>query len=93
MPAVGQHAGLDAAHVEVVEHGLDLQAHEGRLEGDDAAHLGRVLRRHGRERAGAVDAQRGEGLEVGLDARTPARVGTGDRQRRRAVSASGTEPP
>ena len=52
--SIGQHAGLDAAHVEVVEHGLDLQAHERRLERHDAADAGRVLGRHGGERAGAV---------------------------------------
>ena len=82
----GQHAGLDAAHVEVVEHRLDLLAHERGLEGHDAAHLGRVLRRHGGQGTGAVHAQGGEGLEVGLGAGAPARVGAGDGERRAVVS-------
>ena len=70
----GQHAGLDAAHGEVVEDRLDLLAHEGRIERDDAAHLGRVLRGDRRQRARAVHAQRGERLEVGLRARAAPRV-------------------
>ena len=82
-PRGGQHAGLHAPYVEVVEDRLDLLAHEGRLEGDDTAHLGRVLRGHRGQGAGAVHPQRGEGLEVGLGTRTSARVGAGDGQRRR----------
>ena len=56
MAVVRQHPGLDAAHVEVVEHRLDLLAHERGLEGHDAAHLGRVLRRHRGQGARAVHA-------------------------------------
>ncbi len=86
MGAVRQHAGLHAAHAEVVQHRLDLPADERRLEGHDAAHLGRVLRGHRGQRARPVDAEGGEGLQVGLRTRTAARVRTGDGQRRRWVS-------
>ena len=79
---VRQHPRLHAADSEVVEDRLDLVPHEGRLERDDAADLGRVLRGDRRQRAGAVDAERGEGLEVGLRARTAPRVRPGDRERR-----------
>ena len=51
-----QHPRLDAAHGEIVEHRLDLLPYEPGLEGHDAAHLGRVLRRHGGEGARAVHA-------------------------------------
>ena len=48
-----------------------------------AAHAQRVLRRDRGDGAGSVDAERGEGLEVGLDARAAAGIGAGDRQRDR----------
>ncbi len=44
-------------------------------------HPQRVLRRDERERAGAVDAEAVEGLEVGLDAGAAARVRAGDGER------------
>jgi hypothetical protein len=78
----GQHSGLDGAHGEVVQDRLDLLPHESRLEGDDAADLCRVLGGHRRQGARAVDVESGEGLQVGLDPRTPTRVGAGDGQRR-----------
>ena len=60
--------------------------HERGLQSDHATHLGRVLCGHRGDGAGAVHTERGEGLEVGLCAGTPARVGSGDGQRRRGVS-------
>ena len=81
--AVGQHAGLHAAHLEVVEDGLDLQSHERRIEGDDTTDPCCVLGRNRGERAGAVDTQRRESLEVRLRARTTSRVRASDRQRGR----------
>ena len=63
-----QHADLDRPHVEILDHRLDLGRDDlGR--GDvDGAHAERVLRGQRRDRAGAIDAERGEGLEVGLNA-------------------------
>ena len=62
----GQHPGLDAPDVEVVEDGLDLQEDEPGFHGGDAAHLGGVLRGHRRQRRCPVYAVCGECLQVGL---------------------------
>jgi hypothetical protein len=81
--AGGQHAGLDTEDVEIIQHGLDLEAHEVGVEGHHAADLGRVLCRDRGQRRRAVHAVGGEGLEVGLYAGATARVRAGDGQRRR----------
>jgi thiazole synthase len=78
-----QHPGLDAAHREVVEHRLDLLPYEPGFQGNDAAHLGRILRRHGGEGARAVHPERSESLQVGLCAGAAARIRAGNGQRRR----------
>ncbi len=63
------HADLDGADGKVVEHGGDLGGDHAGGDVVDAADAERVLRRDGGDNAGAVDAERREGLEVGLDAR------------------------
>ena len=47
----------------------------------NARDASRVLRGERRDRAGAVDAERGEGLQIGLNARAAARIRAGDGQR------------
>jgi len=77
---IGEHADLHGVDADVVEDGVELRAHErgvGRVDRRDAA---RVLRRERRDHARAVCAERGERLQVGLDARAAARVGAGDRE-------------
>ena len=77
---VRQHAELDRADPEIIEAGIDLRAQEvdrRHVHGGDAA---RVLRGQRGDRAQAVHAMRGEGLEVGLDAGAAAGVGAGDGQ-------------
>ena len=80
--AVASMPVFTARHGEIIEDGLDLLLHEGGLQGDDATHLGRVLCGHRGEGTGTVDVQRGKGLQVGLCAGAPARVGSGNGQRR-----------
>ncbi len=70
-------------HREVVQDGLHLLAHEAGLQGHDGAHLGCVLCRHRGEGTHPVDPVGREGLQIGLRARTAARVGPGDGERRR----------
>lgn len=75
-----QHAGLDRVRAEFGKHGFELLSHErgrGRLNG---AHAAWILRRETGDHRGAVDSQRRERVEVGLDARAAAAVRTGDGQ-------------
>jgi hypothetical protein len=76
-----QHADLDGGHRKVLGHRIDLRRHERRLQHLDGPDAGRVLRRDGRERARAEDAEGGERPEIGLDPRAAARIAAGDRQR------------
>ncbi len=79
------HPDLDRVDVEIAENRIELRGHEigGHLM--DAADAARVLRGQGRDDGGAVDAERGKGLEVGLDAGAAGRIraGDGERDRRR----------
>src|SRR6185437_4440060 len=65
---------------EIIEHGVEFGSQvprRHRMHGTDAL---RVLRGQRGDRAGALDAQRREGFQVGLDARATAGIGTGDGQ-------------
>ena len=76
---VEEHPGLHGGGAQFGEDGLDLRADDGGLRGLDGGDPLGVLRRQASDGAGAVDTEGGEGLEVGLDARAPAAVGTGNR--------------
>ena len=80
-----EHADLDRVHREVAQHGVHLRAHERRRSMPWMPwHAQRVLRRQRRDHRAAVDAQRREGLQVGLDAGAAAAVGAGDGEGDRA---------
>ncbi len=75
---VGQHAQLYRVNVEIVETGIQLRAQEvdrRHMHGDDAT---RVLCGQCGDCGEAVHAMRGEGFQVGLDARPSTGVGAGD---------------
>ena len=75
-----QHSHLDRRRGRPGEDGLDLRAHHpgrARVNAEDGP---RVLGRDAGDRAGAMHAQRGKGLEIGLDARPASAVGAGDGQ-------------
>ena len=76
-----QHARLGCPDIEVVEHGVELCGHEAGPDRRDRVHAAGVLRGERRHHTRAVDAESGEGLEVGLDARPAARVRAGDGER------------
>ena len=89
-PRVAEHADLDRGDVEILENRVDLRARRSsRRSGVDRADAERVLRGHRRDRARAVDAERGEGLEIGLDPRAAAGIRAGDRQRDRRPRGHG----
>ena len=75
-----QHADLDRINPDVVDHCLDLRAHDRGRNDVNRTDPARVLRGHGRDRDRAVHAAARERLEVGLDAGAAAGVGTGDRE-------------
>ena len=72
---------LRGAHLEILGHGGDLPRHQPGRQQLHLSNAHRVLRRDERERAGSIDLEALEGLEIGLDPRTPARVGARDGQR------------
>jgi heat shock protein HtpX len=74
---VPQHPDLHRADGEVGEHRVDLRAYEGRRHLEDRAYALGVLRGERRDHRGAVDAERRERLQVGLD--TGAATGVGPR--------------
>ena len=70
-----------AAGRQFLKHGFDLLAqHFGRTR-FDAEDAPGILRGEAGNGAGAVDAERGEGFQIRLDARAAAAVGAGDGQR------------
>ena len=79
-----EHADLHRPHVEIGEHRIDLRRDEIRRHVVDAGDALGVLRGQRGDDAGAIDAERGEGLQVGLDAGAAAgiRAGNGDGDRR-----------
>ncbi len=77
---VGEHADLHRADIEIGEHRVDLRGDKVRrhiMDGEDA--LG-VLRRQRGDDAGAIDAERGKGFQIRLDAGAAARIRAGDGQ-------------
>ena len=75
-----QHADLDRRHLKVGERGRDLRPNHAERHGADRLDHAGILRGQRGDRAGAMDAKRGESLEVGLDSRAAAGIGTGDGQ-------------
>ena len=83
----GQHAGLGGVRAEVRDDGVDLRPDQRDGQRQDLSDAEGVLGGDGRDRRGAVDSQRGEGLEVGLDAGSTPGVGARDGQRDRELHA------
>jgi len=75
-----QHAGFHGARRQFFKHGLDLLPQHFRRARFDTEDAPRILRGETGDGAGAVDAERGEGFQIRLDARAAAAVGTGDGQ-------------
>ena len=73
-----QHADLHRAHVEIGEHGVDLRGDEVGRHVVDGGHAPGVLRGQRGDHRGAVDAERREGLQIGLDAGAAAGIGARD---------------
>jgi hypothetical protein len=67
-----EHADLDRVDADVLRDRADLLDDRLGRQRVDRCHRPRVLRRHGRDRRHPVHAAAGEGLQVGLDARTAA---------------------
>jgi len=86
-----EHPRLRRAHVEVLEDRVELAADSGGGQRVDAADAARVLCGGAGEDGAAVDADGGEGLQVGLDAGAAAGVAAGDRED--AGDAGHREPP
>ena len=76
-----EHPELDRIDPQVAEHGVHLLPHECGIDGVDRLHPQRVLGGQRGDDRGAVDAECGEGLEIGLDAGAATAVGAGDGQR------------
>jgi len=77
---VGEHADLDCVEADIGDQGLELLGDELRWYHVHSGHALGVLCGEGRDHGRAVDAQRREGLEVGLDAGTAGGVAAGDGQ-------------
>ena len=75
---VEQHPGLDAIRSDIRQHRRDLHFHEVRRHGPDALNAFGVLRGERRDRGGGIAAERRDRLDIRLDARAAARIGTGD---------------
>ena len=78
---LAQHADLDRVDADVAQHRRDLRGDAALGDWMHIGHRAGVLRGDGGDHAGAKDAERGEGLEIGLNARAAATVGACDRQR------------
>ena len=71
---IAQHADLHRADVEIGKHRVDLRGDEVGRHLVDGGNAFGVLRRQRGDHRSAIDAERGEGFEVGLDAGAAARV-------------------
>ena len=79
-----EHPGLDRGDGKGLEHEPDLVGHARGRDRRDVEHASRMLRHDAGHRRRAVNAERGERLQVGLDARAAAVVGAGNGAARRA---------
>jgi len=77
---VGQHPDLDGVETDIGDQGLELPDHEIRWYHVHSGHAQGALCGEGRDHGRAVDAQRRERLEVGLDAGTAGGVAACDGQ-------------
>ena len=75
---LGEHAGLDGAHVEVVDDRADLGFDDVGIEVRDRAHAEGVLCGDGGEGRRGEDAKGVQGADVGLNSRATAGVRTSD---------------
>ena len=75
-----QHPGLDAVRANVIGNDCDLLADECFGDFLDRVNRVGVLRRQCRDRGRRVATKRRHRLDVGLDTRTAARIGSGDDQ-------------
>src|SRR5436305_14425373 len=75
------HADLDRADVEIAEHSVKLRGDEIARQVMNSADGFRVLRGQRRNDGGAVDAERGKGLEIGLNAGPTGGIRAGDSER------------
>ena len=80
---VRHHADLDRADFEIGEHRIDLRGDEFGRHLMDAGNTGGVLRGQRRDHRGAVDAERGKTLQVGLNAGAAGGIRAGDSERDR----------
>ncbi len=85
-----EHAGLGRGDAKILGDGIDLLANELRRHGMNRRHAARILRGQGGEDAGAVDAERGERLEVGLNAGAAGGIGARDGERDGPCSRRGS---
>jgi hypothetical protein len=67
-----EHPRLGSVRTNVAHDGVDLLPDELWVDGVDALHAERILSGDGGNRAAAVHAQRGEGLQIGLNTCTAA---------------------
>ena len=74
-----EHPRLRGVDPDVAGDRVELRADEPRRHLVDGGHLARVLRREGDDRRHAVDARRGERLQVGLDPGPSAGIGARNR--------------
>ena len=72
----GEHAGFHRVGADVLDHAVDLERDDIFRHLGDREDRSRVLGGDRGEHRGAVDAERGEGFEIGLDAGAGAGIGT-----------------
>ena len=76
------HADLHRVGPDIVEDGIDLGAHENGIHLEHAGDAERVLSRERRNGALPKQMMGGDGLQVGLDARSPTGIGSGNGENR-----------
>ena len=87
--ARAQHAGLRRVDGDVVEDRVVLVGDEVRVDGIDPTDAVGVLRDESGDDGRAIGAERGEGLEIRVDARPAGRVSARDRERDRRTVGGG----
>ena len=88
-PGRKQHPGLDRARRKLGKDGFNLLSHDWRSARLEAANLFRILRGDARDGAGAVNAESGKSLEIGLDSSTAPAVRPRDCQSDRQLLSFG----